>query len=80
MNDNRRRCGYERPSRCWSFMNQAQETISHVLIRSHIANRTWSYFYSFMGKIIKGLSLRETIGIQMSGKGKNLIFKLLSQL
>ncbi|KAH0678618.1 hypothetical protein KY284_019703 [Solanum tuberosum] len=61
VDDRVRRWGIAGPSRCWCCVHPDQETLTHVFLRSDIANRTWSYFSSFAGINIEGLSLRESI-------------------
>lgn len=56
-----RRWGFEGPTRCWCCTNPTQETITHVFLRSPLANRTWSYFGSSAGVLIEELIFRETI-------------------
>lgn len=59
--DTIRRWGIEGPSKYWCCQNPIQETMSHVLLRFYTANRTWSYFSSFLGINIQKLSLINTI-------------------
>ncbi|WMV60306.1 hypothetical protein MTR67_053691 [Solanum verrucosum] len=61
VDDRVRRWGIAGPSRCWCCVQPDQETLSHMFWRSDIANRTWSYFSSFAGINIEGISLRESI-------------------
>lgn len=56
-----RRWGVEVLSKYWCCANLDQEIISRVFLRLPIANRTESYFSSFTGKNIQGLSFREII-------------------
>lgn len=56
--------GVEGPSKYWCCANPQQETIEtmvHVFLRSNTTNITWSYFCSFAGLNIEGLSLIEVI-------------------
>ncbi|KAK4733287.1 hypothetical protein R3W88_007548 [Solanum pinnatisectum] len=61
VDDRVRRWGIAGPSRCWCCVHADQETLAHVFLRSDIANRAWSYFSSFAGINIEGLSLKESI-------------------
>jgi len=47
-----------------------QETLAHVFLKSYIANRTWSYFFSFAGLNMVGLQLREIIMLWWGGNIK----------
>lgn len=51
----------EKLNRCWFCTNHHLEILSHVFLRSFIANRTWFYYYFFVGPQIRGISLREVI-------------------
>uniref|UniRef100_A0A0V0IG00 Putative ovule protein n=1 Tax=Solanum chacoense TaxID=4108 RepID=A0A0V0IG00_SOLCH len=61
VDDKMRRWGIHGPSRCWCCDQPEQETMTHVFLKSVCANKIWSYFCSFAGINIAGLSLRETI-------------------
>lgn len=40
-------------------MNPDQESMSHVFFASYAAKRVWSYFFSFAGLALEGLSLHQ---------------------
>ncbi|KAH0777307.1 hypothetical protein KY290_008718 [Solanum tuberosum] len=70
VDDRLRRWGLQGPSRCWCCENPDQETLTHVFLRSNIANRTWSYFCSCAGLSITGLQLREVIMLWWGANAK----------
>lgn len=55
------RRGVEGPTKCWYCTYFEQKTITHVFLRSSLANRTCSYVASCAGILIEGLTFRETI-------------------
>lgn len=63
--------GLEGPSKYWCCDKPAQETLSHVFLRSFAAETTWSYFCSFAGYSTEGLNLREVIMLWWGAEVKN---------
>ncbi|KAH0665618.1 hypothetical protein KY285_026824 [Solanum tuberosum] len=73
VDDRVRRWGLEGPFKCWCCDRTAQETLSHVFLRSFAANRTWSYFCSFARYSTKRLNLRKVIMLWWGAEVKNVV-------
>ncbi|XP_070021428.1 uncharacterized protein [Nicotiana sylvestris] len=60
LDDWMRRLGYFMPSKCWCCA-QEQETLMHLFFTSFAATRVWTYFLTYSGFSMEGLTLHQAI-------------------
>nr|XP_009790799.1 PREDICTED: uncharacterized protein LOC104238200 [Nicotiana sylvestris] len=48
-------------SKCWCCVKSQEETVAHVFFTSYAAKKVWTYFFSYAGLSLEGLSLHQAI-------------------
>ncbi|XP_075074578.1 uncharacterized protein LOC142162156 [Nicotiana tabacum] len=61
LDDTIRRMRYSMPPKCWCCAVPNEKTLNHVFYHLYTASRVWSYFFSYAGLSLEGLSLHQAI-------------------